>query len=39
MKRRKEEKEDKGSFWGSRNFIADMEIGEVKFRGDVFYLG
>lgn len=25
-----------GSFWGFRNFIADMEIGEVKFRGHVF---
>lgn len=22
------------SFWGFRNFIADMEMGEVKFRGD-----
>lgn len=25
-----------GSFWGFRNFIANMKMGEVKFRGDVF---
>lgn len=25
-----------GSSWGFRNFVTDMEIGEVKFRGDIF---